>query len=249
MTIALITGGSRGLGRAEALHLALAGVDILFTYNSNEAAAEATLAEIRALGVKAEALQLGLNDLSGLPAFLTALKSTLAAMGHARIDHLINNAGDAGYAPFLDVDPAMLDRLYAVHVKAPFFLTQALVPLMTDGGRILNISSGLARMTMAGSIAYASMKAAVETMTRYMALELGPRGISVNVVAPGAIETDFGGGRVRDTPELNARIAAFTAMGRVGLPDDVGAAVASLLTSQGNWITGQRIEVSGGQAL
>ena len=125
----------------------------------------------------------------------------------------------------------------------------ALVPLMTDGGRILNISSGLARMTMAGSIAYASMKAAVETMTRYMALELGPRGISVNVVAPGAIETDFGGGRVRDTPELNARIAAFTAMGRVGLPDDVGAAVASLLTSQGNWITGQRIEVSGGQAL
>ena len=249
MPIALITGGSRGLGRAEALHLAEAGVDVVITYNTNLAAAEASVADLRAKGVKAAALPLSMNQVAGFPAFVQALTAVLAGLGHDRLDYLVNNAGDGGYALAADTTEAMFDRLYAVHLKAPFFLTQALAALLRDGGRVVNTSSGLARMTMPGSIAYASMKAGVETMTRYYARELGARGISVNVVAPGAIETDFGGGRVRDNAEINKMVAGLTAMGRVGLPDDVGAAVASLLTSKGNWVTGQRIEVSGGQSL
>ena len=249
MTIALITGGSRGLGRAEALRLADAGVDVIITYNTNLTAAEATLADLRAKGVKAAALPLPMNDVGVFAAFAEALEGAMAGLGYDRLDFLVNNAGDGGYALAADTTVELFDRLYAVHLKAPFFLTQALAPLLRDGGRVVNTSSGLARMTMPGSIAYASMKAGVETMTRYYARELGPRGISVNVVAPGAIETDFGGGRVRDTAEINKLVAGLTAMGRVGLPGDEGAAVASLLTSKGNWVTGQRIEVSGGQSL
>ena len=249
MPIALGTGGSRGLGRAEDLHLADVGVDVIITFNTNLAAAAATVADLRAKGVKSAALPLPMNDAGVFPAFAGTLKAALAELGHARLDHLVNTAGDGGYALAADTTVELFDRLYAVHLKAPFFLTQALAPLLRDGGRVVNTSSGLARMTMPGSIAYASMKAGVETMTRYYARELGPRGISVNVVAPGAIETDFGGGRVRDTAEINKMVAGLTAMGRVGLPGDEGAAVASLLTSKGNWVTGQRIEVSGGQSL
>lgn len=249
MPITLITGGSRGLGRAEALHLAGEGHDIVITYQSNAKAAEETLADLRARGVKAAALPLDLGDAAGFPAFAAALKAKLAELGHDALDALVNNAGDAGHGLAADTTEPMFDRLYQVHLKGPFFLTQALLPLIRDGGRILNTSSGLARMSIPGYVAYASMKAGVEAMTRYMAHEFGPRGISVNVVAPGAIETDFGGGRVRDNAELNQMVAGMTAMGRVGQPDDVGAAVASLLTSKGNWVTAQRIEVSGGQSL
>ena len=248
--IALITGGSRGLGRNTALHLARAGVDVILTYHTNQAEAEAAVAEIAAAGRKAVALQLDAGDVASFDAFVGQFRDALnASWGRDTFDYLVNNAGTAGYAPFAEATEADFDRLTNIHFKGVFFLTQKLLPLIVDGGKIANLSSGLARFAMPGSSIYGSLKGAVEVLSRYLAKELGPRRIAVNAIAPGAIETDFGGGRVRDDAETNQRIAAMTAMGRVGLPDDVGGAITALLVGETGWITGQRIEVSGGQGI
>ncbi|WP_425417445.1 SDR family NAD(P)-dependent oxidoreductase [Oricola indica] len=248
--IALITGGSRGLGRNTAIHLARKGIDCVVTYNASREQAESAVAEIEALGRKAVALQLDTSDISRFPGFIDALKAALGEIwGRNTIDILVNNAGTGSHNPITETTEAEFDALMNVHVKGVFFLTQALLPLMVDGGRIVNISSGLARFALPGYGAYATMKGAVEVFTRYLALELGPRGIAVNTVAPGAIETDFGGGAVRDNPQVNQMVASTTAMGRAGLPDDIGGAISSLIAAENGWMTGQRIEVSGGQLL
>jgi NAD(P)-dependent dehydrogenase (short-subunit alcohol dehydrogenase family) len=247
--IALVTGASRGLGRSIVLKLAEQGSDIVLTYKSNEAEAHEVVRRIQALGRKAVALQLDVAESAGFAAFAERVRGVLAGTWQReRFDRLVNNAGVGAHAPFAETTEAQFDLLVAVHLKAAFFLTQKLLPLIEDGGRIVNISSGLARFSFPGYAAYAAMKGGVEVLTRYLAKELGPRRIAVNTVAPGAIETDFGGGAVRDNRELNAQIASLTAQGRVGLPDDIGSAVAALL-ADGGWITGQRIEVSGGMLL
>lgn len=248
--IAIITGGSRGLGKSMALHLARAGVDVLFTYRSAEAEAQQVAREIEALGRKAVAVQLDVGDARAFGAFAQRVASELRRVWNRdRFDFLINNAGTGLHASFAETTEAQFDELVNVHFKATFFLTQKLLPLIADGGRILNVSSGLARFTFANASAYGSMKGAVEVLTRYMAKELGPRKISVNVVAPGAIATDFNGGMVRDNPQVNAVVASATALGRAGLPDDIGGAVAMLLSPEMHWMTGQRIELSGGMML
>ena len=248
--IALITGGSRGLGRNTAIHLARSGVDVVLTYHSNKAEADAAVAEIEALGRKAVALQLDTADVGSFDGFASALRETLANnWGRESIDYLVNNAGIGAMAPFAEATEADFDRLTNIHFKGVFFLTQKLLPTIVDGGKIVNLSSGLARFAYPGASIYGSLKGAVEVLTRYLAQELGPRRIAVNAIAPGAIETDFGGGRVRDNPEINEQVAANTAMGRVGLPDDVGGAITALLVGETGWVTGQRIEVSGGQGL
>lgn len=250
MTITLITGGSRGLGRNTALSVARRGGDVVLTYHSRAEDAQAVVAEIEALGRKAVALQLDTGTMADFPAFAEKLRAALSEVwGRESFDHLVNNAGHGDYAPIADTTEAQFDRLVDVHVKGVFFLTQTLLPLITDGGRIVNFSSGLTRFAYPGYAAYAAMKGAVEVLTRYMAKELGPRGIAVNTVAPGAIETDFGGGAVRDNPEINRQLAGITALGRVGVPDDIGPMVASLLSPDNRWVTAQRIEVSGGQAI
>lgn len=248
--IALITGGSRGLGRNAALHLARAGVDVVLTYRSSAAEAQAVVQDIEALGRRAVALPLDVSQSKSFADFAAALKQALATTWQReRFDYLVNNAGIGVNAPFAQTTEAQFDELVAVHLKGPFFLTQVLLPLVADGGRILNVSSGLARFALPGYGAYAAMKGGIEVLTRYLAKELGPRGIAVNVVAPGAIETDFGGGAVRDNKDLNAAIASQTALGRVGLPDDIGGAIAALLQPGNGWMTGQRVEVSGGMFL
>ncbi|WP_298959540.1 SDR family oxidoreductase [uncultured Roseibium sp.] len=248
--IALITGGSRGLGRNMALHLARHGIDSVLTYHSNKVSAEETVAEIETLGQRAVAIKLDTGDISTFTDFHSDLRAALKETWRRDgFDILINNAGTGVHKSFADTTEDEFDHLMNVHVKGVFFLTQELLPMLPDGGRILNISTGLARFTMPGYAAYATMKGAVETLTRYLAKELGPRSIAVNTLAPGAIETDFGGGAVRDVPELNNMIAGMTAMGRAGMPDDIGGAVAAILTGDTAWMTGQRIEVSGGQSL
>ncbi len=248
--IALITGASRGLGRSMALHLAATGVDVVGTFRSNEGEARAVAREVEARGRKAAMLRLDVARSETFPAFADTLARTLHdTFGRARFDFLINNAGVGGSAPIVDVTEAEFDALVNVHFKGPFFLTQRLLPLLADGGRIVNISTGLARFTYPGRAAYAANKGAIEVFTRYLAKELGPRGITANVVAPGAIATDFGGGVVRDNPDVNRQVAASIALGRVGVADDVGGAVAALLSDAGRWINGERIEVSGGQHL
>jgi NAD(P)-dependent dehydrogenase (short-subunit alcohol dehydrogenase family) len=245
--IALITGGSRGLGKAAALALAAQGSDILLTYRSAADEAAAVVAQVEALGRRAVALQLDVGDTRGFSDFAAQVRRNLAQhWQRERFDHLVNNAGVGVYGAFAEFEEAQFDELLNVHFKGLFFLTQALLPLIADGGRIVNLSSGLARFTMPGYAAYAAMKGAVEVLSRYLALELGPRRITVNVVAPGAIETDFGGGRVRDDAQLNAAIAGQTALGRVGVPEDIGGAIAALLAPGNRWVNGQRIEVSGG---
>ncbi|WP_437654496.1 SDR family NAD(P)-dependent oxidoreductase [Sorangium sp. So ce1182] len=249
-TVALITGGNRGLGKSMALHLAERGVGVVITYRGNAAEAADVVKEIEAKGGKAAALALDVANTRGFDAFVEAVKAELGGkLGRDRLDFLVNNAGIGAHASFAETTEEQFDALVNVHLKGTFFLTQKLLPLISDGGRILNISSGLARLTLPGYAAYAAMKGGVEVLTRYLAKELGPRKISVNVLAPGAIETDFGGGAVRDNAELNKMIAAQTALGRVGLPDDIGGAVAMLLSPESHWITGQRIEASGGQML
>lgn len=248
--IALITGGSRGLGRNAAVHLARQGTDVILTYKGNETEAQAAVREIEALGRRAVALQLDVGDCTGFAAFADRVEAVLGSQwGRDRFDFLVNNAGMGVHATFADTTEAQFDQLFNVHLKGTFFLTQKLLPLIADGGRIVNTSSGLARFSLPGYAAYAAMKGGIEVLTRYMAKELGPRGIAVNTLAPGAIETDFGGGAVRDNAQLNAQIAGFTAMGRVGLPDDIGGAVAALLSDGAGWMTGQRVEVSGGMML
>lgn len=248
--IALITGGSRGLGRNTAIHLARSGVDVVLTYHSNKAEADSAVAEIESLGRKAAALQLDTGDVASFEAFAASLRDTLKTnWDRVTIDYLVNNAGIGLHAPFAEATEADFDRLTNIHFKGVFFLTQKLLPMINDGGKIVNLSSGLARFAYPGASIYGSLKGAVEVLTRYLAKELGPRRIAVNAIAPGAIETDFGGGRVRDNAELNKQIAANTAMGRVGLPDDVGGAITALLVGETGWVTGQRIEVSGGQGI
>jgi NAD(P)-dependent dehydrogenase (short-subunit alcohol dehydrogenase family) len=248
--IALVTGASRGLGRSTALKLAERGVDVILTYKGSEAEAQAVVRRIEALGRRAAALQLDVGDSGRFAAFAERVKRVLqSGWQRERFDFLVNNAGVGAHASFAETTEEQFDLLANVHLKGTFFLTQALLPLIEDGGRIVNTSSGLARFTFPGYAAYAAMKGGVEVLTRYLAKELAGRGITVNTVAPGAIETDFGGGVVRDDAQTNAQIAGVTALGRVGLPDDVGGAVAALLSDGNRWITGQRIEVSGGMML
>lgn len=248
--IALVTGGSRGLGKNTVLVLAKQGVDVVLTYQSKQADADATVAEAKALGVKAAALQLDVGNSNSFSEFAQQLASVLEANWQRKdFNFLINNAGIGANAPFAETTEEQFDLLMNIHLKGTFFLTQKLLPLLKDGGRIVNISTGLTRFTYPGYSAYASMKGAIEVLSRYMAKELGARGIAVNAVAPGAIETDFGGGRVRDNAELNQQLASITALGRVGVPDDIGPMIASLVSESNRWITAQRIEVSGGMMV
>lgn len=245
--LALITGGSRGLGRNAALTLASRGVDVVFTYRSAEAEAASVVAEITALGRRAFALPLDVGDVASFDRFVDRLDELLRReFDRTSVDYLLNNAGSGVHASIVETTEAQFDALVNVHFKGVFFLTQKLLPRITDGGRIVNVSSGLARFSMPGYAAYASMKGAIEVLTRYLATELGPRGISVNTLAPGAIATDFGGGVVRDNPQVNAMIAGQTALGRVGVAEDIGLAVAALFSDDTRWINGQRIEASGG---
>lgn len=245
--IVLVTGGSRGLGRNAARALARRGFDLILTYRRDEAEAHAACAEIAALGRAAAPLPLDVGAPETFPAFVDAVRALRdGRFGGAPLHGLLNNGGVGGYAPFAQTTAAQLDELFAVHAKGPFLLTQALLPLLADGGRIVNVSSGLTRFSLPGSSAYAMMKGALEVMTRYLAVELGPRRIRVNTLAPGAVATDFGGGRVRDDAALNAAIAGQTPLGRVGLPDDLGGPLAMLFDDEAGWINGQRIEVSGG---
>jgi NAD(P)-dependent dehydrogenase (short-subunit alcohol dehydrogenase family) len=248
--IALVTGASRGLGRHTAVSLARRGVDVILTYHANRTEADAAVAEIQALGRKAVAFQLDSGAVASFGGFAGEIGRVLREdWGREQFDYLVNNAGIGIHAPFADTDEAAFDALCNVHFKGVYFLTQALLPLIRDGGRIVNISSGLARFSLPGYSAYAAMKGAIEVLTRYLAKELGPRGIAVNTVAPGAIETDFGGGTVRDNAEANRFVASVTALGRAGLPDDIGPMIALLLADENRWVTGQRIEASGGMLL
>jgi NAD(P)-dependent dehydrogenase (short-subunit alcohol dehydrogenase family) len=247
--LAIVTGASRGLGRNTALNLARRGVDVVLTYHSNRAEADAAVAEIEALGRKAKAFQLDTGNVAAFDAFAETIARALKEIwGRDRFDCLVNNAGVGVNAPFTEITEADFDRLCNVHFKGVFFLTQKLLPLIADGGRIINLSSGRSRFAGPGYSAYGAMKGAIDVLTRYLAKELGPRRIAVNAVAPGAIETDFAGGMIRK-PEYNKIVASVTAMGRVGLPDDIGPVIASLLSDEYHWMTGQRIEVSGGQQL
>lgn len=249
-TISIVTGGSRGLGRNTALNIARHGGDVILTYRDSADDAQAAVHESEALGRKAAALQLDVTRVPAFPQFVEQVRATLnGTWARDTFDHLVNNAGHGVMANITETTEAQFDELFAVHVKGVFFLTQALIPLIADGGRIVNFSTGLTRVSFPGFSTYAAAKGAVETLTVYMARELGSRGIAVNAVAPGAIETDFLGGAVRDTPEYNKAFADMTALGRVGVPDDIGPMVASLLGSDNRWVTGQRIEVSGGQTI
>jgi NAD(P)-dependent dehydrogenase (short-subunit alcohol dehydrogenase family) len=244
--IAIVTGGSRGIGRNTVLALAKRGVRSIFTYNSNRAEADKVVALAAEAGARAIALQLDTGNASAFDGFGGQVRSALATLNAERFDYLVNNAGTSSNVGLAAITEAEMDALYRVHFKGVLFLTQKLLPLMNDGGRIVNISSGLARFTSPNRIGYGSIKAGVEALTRYMAMELGPRRITANVVAPGAIATDFSGGIVRDNPQVNKAIAEHTALGRVGLPDDVAPVIASLLSDDFGWVNAQRIEVAGG---
>jgi len=248
--IAMITGASRGLGRNMALHLAKRGVHIIGTYRSGAAEAQALKQEIEALGGKATMLPLDITDTASYQAFSNAVTKTLRAdFGRERFDFLVNNAGNGLFANFVDATEDQFTSLVTTHLQGPIFLTQKLLPLVENGGRILNVSSGFVRFTLPGYSIYAAVKAAVEVLTRYMAVELGARQIRVNAIAPGAIATDFGGGAVRDNEEVNAWVAQGIALGRVGLPDDVGGAVAAILSDDMAWANGTTFDISGGQLL
>jgi NAD(P)-dependent dehydrogenase (short-subunit alcohol dehydrogenase family) len=248
--ITVVTGSSRGLGRNTAVNVGRKGHDVVVTYHSRAEDALAVVAEIKAMGRQAVALQLDASDTVGFADFAARLKAALqATWGRETFDHLVNNAGHGDMAPIATTTEAQFDALVNVHFKGVLFLTQTLLPLIADGGRIVNISTGLTRFAYPGYAAYAAAKGALEVLTHYMAKELGSRGIAVNTVAPGAIETDFFGGAVRDNPEINKRLADITALGRVGVPDDIGPMIASLLSDDNRWVTAQRIEVSGGQAI
>ena len=248
--IALVTGGSRGLGRNTAVRLAESGTDVILTYRSNRAEADAVVARIAEVGRRAVALQLDVGQIQSFDGFAAEVRAVLRShWKRSQFDYLVNNAGIGTHAMLAETTEAQFDELMNVQFKGVFFLTQKLLPLIADGGRIVNVSTGLTRFALPGYSAYAAMKGAVEVLTKYMAKELGPRGIAVNVVAPGAIETDFGGGVVRDNPQLNGFIASQTALGRVGRADDIGGVVALLLSPANGWINAQRIEASGGMFL
>jgi NAD(P)-dependent dehydrogenase (short-subunit alcohol dehydrogenase family) len=248
--IALITGGSRGLGKSAALHLAKQGVDVIITYQKQQADAQAVVAEVQKLGRKAVALQLDVAKASSFSDFAAQVKSALSTTWQrASFNFLVNNAGSGENGSFLETTEAQFDSMIDIHLKSTFFLTQKLVPLMADGGKILNLTSGLTRFTFPGYVAYSLAKGGVEVLTRFMAKELADRKITANTIAPGGIETDFGGGTLRDNPEVNAMFASMTALGRVGLPDDIGELIAGVLTATGTWVNGQRIEATGGMFL
>jgi NAD(P)-dependent dehydrogenase (short-subunit alcohol dehydrogenase family) len=247
--IAILTGGSRGIGRNTAINLARRGVDIVFTYHSRKTDADSLIGEIKAMGRKAAGFRLDTGDVHSFDGFVVDVRKTLQSWGRDRFDYLVNNAGTSLHVVFDQMTEVQFDEVVNVQFKGVYFLTQKLLPVMNDGGRIVNISSGLTRFAVPGSSAYAAAKGAVEVLTRYLAKELGPRGITANVVAPGAIATDFSGGMVRDNPEINKRVAEMTALGRAGVPDDVGPMIAALLSDDNRWVNGQRIEVSGGAAL
>lgn len=248
--IALVTGGSRGLGKNMALSIAKKGIDVIVTYNSKKDEAEEVVKEIEAIGQKAAAVQLNVGDTKTFDAFFAEIKTILKDTFNAeKINFLVNNAGVGLHVPFESTTEEQFDNLVNIHFKGVFFLTQKALKLLEDGGGIVNISSGLARFSFPGTSAYAAVKGAIETLTKYQAKELGARGIRSNIVAPGAIETDFGGGSVRDNPELNKQIASLTALGRVGLPDDIGSVVAFLCTDDAKWVNAQRLEASGGMML
>jgi NAD(P)-dependent dehydrogenase (short-subunit alcohol dehydrogenase family) len=246
MKIAVVTGGSRGIGRNTVISLAERGVDSILTYNARRDAAEEVVAAVHEVGARAIALQLDTGDLRAFDGFVENAQNALAQLGAERFDYLVNNAGNNHHnMPFEKATEEELDSIYNVHFKGVFFLTQKLLPLINDGGRIVNLSTARTRVASPGGAVYASMKGAVEVLTRSMALELGPRKIAVNTVAPGAVATDFSGGVVRDNPKVNKQIAEKTALGRVGLPEDLGPMIASLLAADNRWINAQRIEVSG----
>jgi NAD(P)-dependent dehydrogenase (short-subunit alcohol dehydrogenase family) len=248
--VALITGGNRGLGRASALALAADGTDIILTYRSNADEAAGVVDEITALGRKAVALQLDTTAFASFDAFAVELRSTLAdRFDRADIDILMNNAGSVAMTPLGGTTEQAVDSMIDVHFKGVVLLTQVLAPLVADGGRILNVSTGLSRFYAEGASVYASMKGAIEVYTKYLARELGPRGIAVNAIAPGATATDFGGGAVRDNERMRSALSSVTAMGRVGEATDIAGAVVSILSESAGWITAQRIEASGGQSL
>lgn len=249
-TISLITGGSRGLGRNTAINIARHGGDVILTYRRGVEGANAVVADIESMGRKAVALPLDVSEVDAIPAFAESVRSVLKSKwGRDSVDHLVNNAGHGEMVPFAETTETQFDLLFNVHVKGVFFLTQTLLPLLADGGRIVNFSSGLTRAAFPGFSAYSAAKGAIEVLSVYLAKELGSRGITVNTIAPGAIETDFLGGAVRDTPEYNNAFASMTALGRVGVPDDIGPVVASLLGAENRWVNAQRIEVSGGQNI
>jgi NAD(P)-dependent dehydrogenase (short-subunit alcohol dehydrogenase family) len=244
--IAVVTGGSRGIGRNTVLSLARRDVDSILTYNSNRDEADKVVEAAKALGAKAVAVQLDVGQSSSFDAFADKVRAMLSDWDAERFDYLVNNAGTSSAMGFQNATEAELDSLFNVHFKGVFLLSQKLLPLINDGGRIVNVSSALAQHPVPGRAVYGPIKAAVESLTKYMALELGPRRIAVNVVAPGAVATDFSGGMVRDNPEVNKFIASRTALGRAGLPEDIGPMIASLLSEDNRWVNGQRIEVSGG---
>jgi NAD(P)-dependent dehydrogenase (short-subunit alcohol dehydrogenase family) len=245
--IALVTGGSRGLGKDICLQLAHKGFDIILTFNSKAIEAEAVATEIKALGKKAKAIQLDVSVTKNFDAFITTVKSSLSSdFASEHIDALVNNAGIGTHTTIADTSEDVFDSMVNIHLKAPYFITQKLLPIINDGASIVNISSGLARFSYNNYAPYAIMKAAIESLTRYQAQEFGVRKIRVNTVAPGAIATDFGGGAVRDNADVNKMIAGMTALGRVGLPDDIGSVVAFLCSPDAKWVNAQRIEVSGG---
>ncbi|WP_037033794.1 SDR family NAD(P)-dependent oxidoreductase [Rahnella sp. WP5] len=248
--IAIVTGGSRGLGKNAIEKLAKKGVDVILTYHNQAAAAQEVVVSVEAQGGKAVALQLNTGESGSFDGFVVQVKAQLQQVWQRdTFDFLINNAGVGLHQSFADTTEEQFDLMMNVHLKGPFFLTQKLLPLMADGGRILNISSGLARFALPGSSAYAMMKGAIEVLTRYQAKELGARGITANVLAPGAIETDFSGGMVRDNPDVNRLVASNTALGRAGLPDDIGDMVALMLSDEAGWMTAQRVEASGGMFI
>lgn len=248
--IALVTGASRGLGKNMVLSLAKKGISVILTYNSKKEEALSVINEIEQLGQKAAALQLNVADVKSFDAFFLEVNKTLRDIFNAdKFDYLVNNAGIGIYVAFAETSEEQFDDLLNIHFKGVFFLTQKALPVIADGGGIVNISTGLARFSFPGYAAYASMKGAIETLTKYQAKELGERKIRVNVVAPGAIETDFNGGAVRDNADLNGFVSSVTALGRTGLPDDIGRVVAFLCTDDAKWVNAQRIEVSGGMML
>ncbi|HTM98150.1 MAG TPA: SDR family oxidoreductase [Pedobacter sp.] len=248
--IALVTGGSRGLGKNMALALAKKGIDVILTYQSKKTEADEVVSSIELLGQKAIALQFDAGNVKSFDGFIAKVKEVLKEKWErSQFDFLINNAGIGINVPFADTTEDQFDLLNAIQFKGVYFLTQQALPILADQGRIINLATGLTRFTLPGYSAYAAMKGAIEIFTKYLAKELGSRKIAANVVAPGAIETDFGGGVVRDNEQMNAIIASNTALGRVGLPDDIGGVIAFLCSEEGRWINGQRIEVSGGQFI
>jgi NAD(P)-dependent dehydrogenase (short-subunit alcohol dehydrogenase family) len=245
--IAIVTGGSRGIGRSTVETLAKRGVNTIFTYHTHGTDAEAVVATVKDTGAKAIALELDAGNVTSFAAFVESVNDALANLAATRFDFLVNNAGNSHHnMPFATATEEELDSIYNVHFKGVFFLTQKLLPLINDGGRIVNVSTARTRTTGPGGSVYASMKGAVEVLSKHMAKELGPRRIAVNVVAPGATETDFSGGIVRDNPAVNKRVAEGTALGRAGVPEDVGRMIASLLSEDNRWVNGERIEVTGG---